>query len=65
MPSMAAIKQGLDRLFDIVIDLIGFGLIALAVAFALSPTHSNQAGAMVTAAGLFGVGRGIRRRGNP
>jgi MYXO-CTERM domain-containing protein len=27
-----------------------------------SPQHASQAGAMVTAAGLFGIGHGIRRR---
>lgn len=59
----SASRDKLDRKLDFVIDFAGFGLIGLAVILVFWPSHSSEAGPMVMAAGLLGIGRGIRRHG--
>jgi hypothetical protein len=57
-------KDKVDSRLDFYFDFVGLALILLAVIFILAwPSRISGAGAMVTAAGLLGVGHGIRRHG--
>jgi hypothetical protein len=57
-------KDGrLDRCFDLVLSSLGVILVIVGIFFTFMKGYSAEASAMLTAAGLFGIGHGARRGG--
>jgi hypothetical protein len=54
----------LDRFLDLLLSSFGAILVITGIIFTFIKGYSTQASAMLTAAGLFGIGHGARRGGN-